>query len=185
MIKDYKGHSPKIGKNVFIAPTAVVIGKVEIGDNASIWYGTVVRGDRDTITIGENVNIQDNCTLHTDPGKPLVIGPGASVGHAAVVHGCTIEKNSLIGIQAVVLNGAIIREGSVVGSGAVVREGQQVGPFHLVTGVPAKLKKELDASILQRNAGTTETYRQLAAEHRLLHSPTAAGAREAKQRKDP
>ena len=116
MIRDYRGHRPKIGNNVFIAPTAVVIGKVTIGDNASIWYGTVVRGDRDSITIGENVNIQDNCTLHTDPGMPVVIGSGVSVGHAAVVHGCTIEKNSLIGIQAVVLNGAVIREGSVVGS---------------------------------------------------------------------
>ncbi len=170
MIREYKGHRPKIGNNVFIAPTAVVIGKVTIGDNASIWYGTVVRGDRDTITIGDNVNIQDNCILHTDPGQPIVIGSGVSVGHAAVVHGCTIEDNSLIGIQAVVLNGAVIREGSVVGSGAVVREGQQVGPFHLVAGVPAKLKKELDASILERNAGTTQTYRMLAAEHRLIHA---------------
>ena len=185
MILEYEGHRPKIGKDVFIAPTAVVIGKVEIGDNSSIWYGTVVRGDRDTITIGNNVNIQDNCTLHTDPGKPVVIGDGVSVGHAAVVHGCTIEKNSLVGIQAVVLNGAVIREGSVVGSGAVVREGQQVGPFHLVAGVPATLKKELDASILDKNAGTTQTYRQLAAEHRLLHSPAAVSARQSKGPKDP
>ena len=171
MIREYKGHRPKIGNNVFIAPTAVVIGKVTIGDNTSIWYGTVIRGDRDTITIGDNVNIQDNCTLHTDPGQPVVIGNGVSVGHAAVVHGCTIEDNSLIGIQAVVLNGAVIKQGSVVGSGAVVREGQQVGPFHLVAGVPATLKKELDESILQRNAGTTKTYRMLAAEHRLIHTP--------------
>lgn len=174
MIREYRGHRPKIGNNVFIAPTAVVIGKVVIGDNASIWYGTVIRGDRDRITIGENVNIQDNCTVHTDPGMPVVIGSGVSVGHAAVVHGCTIEKNSLIGIQAVVLNGAVIREGSVVGSGAVVREGQQVGPFHLVAGVPATLKKELDESILRKNAGTVETYRKLASEHRKIHSPDAA-----------
>ncbi|KPJ78308.1 MAG: hypothetical protein AMJ54_04270 [Deltaproteobacteria bacterium SG8_13] len=176
MILEYKGHRPKIGKNVFIAPTAVVIGKVDVGDNASIWYGSVIRGDRDTITIGENVNIQDNCILHTDPGQPVVIGDGATVGHAAVVHGCTVEKNSLIGIQAVVLNGAVIKEGSVVGSGAVVREGQRVGPFHLVAGVPAKLKKELDKSILRQHAGTTETYRQLAAEHRRIHSPVAGRA---------
>ena len=185
MILEYEGHHPKIGQDVFIAPTAVVIGKVEIGDNSSIWYGTVVRGDRDVITIGKNVNIQDNCTLHTDPGQPVVIGDGVSVGHAAVVHGCTIEKQSLIGIQAVVLNGAVIREGSVVGSGAVVREGQQVGPFQLVTGVPAVVKKELDASILQKHAGTTETYRQLAAAHRLLHSPTVLTARQVKEYKEP
>lgn len=174
MILDYKGHRPEIGKNVFIAPTAVVIGKVVIGDNASIWYGTVVRGDRDTITIGNNVNIQDNCTLHTDPGQPVVIGDGVSVGHAAVVHGCIIENNCLIGIQAVVLNGAVVKEGSVVGSGAVVREGQQVGPFHLVAGVPAVLKKTLDQTILEKIGGTCQTYQNLAKEH--IHV-NAAGCR--------
>ena len=169
MVLDFKGFRPKIGKNVFIAPTAVVIGKVEIGDNSSIWYGTVLRGDRDSITIGANVNIQDNCTLHTDPGQPVVIGDGVSVGHAAVVHGCSIEKNSLIGIQAAVLNGAVIKEGSVVGSGAVVREGQQVGPFHLVAGVPAVLKKMLDRNILEKISGTCQTYRELAKTHMHMH----------------
>lgn len=168
MILEYEGHRPKVGKNVFIAPTAVVIGQVVIGDNSSIWYGTVIRGDREPITIGNNVNIQDNCTLHTDPGQPVLIGDGVSVGHAAVVHGCTIEQQSLIGIGAVVLNGAVVKKGSVVGSGAVVREGQQVGPLQLVAGVPATVKKELDASILRKNAGTTETYRMLAAAHRRI-----------------
>ena len=90
MILDYEGIKPKIGKNVFIAPTAVVIGKVRIMDNASIWYGTVVRGDRDTITIGKNTNIQDNCTVHTDPGKPVVLGDNVSVGHGVVVHGLSL-----------------------------------------------------------------------------------------------
>lgn len=165
MILDYKGIKPKIGKNVFIAPTAVVIGKVRIMDNASIWYGTVVRGDRDTITIGKNTNIQDNCTVHTDPGKPVVLGDNVSVGHGVVVHGCTIESSSLIGIKAVVLNGALIKEGSVVGSGAVVREGQVVGPYQLVAGVPAILKKELDEAIILKNMGTVKTYMKLAAEH--------------------
>jgi carbonic anhydrase/acetyltransferase-like protein (isoleucine patch superfamily) len=169
MILEYKGHRPKVGKNVFIAPTAVVIGQVVIGDNSSIWYGTVIRGDREPITIGNNVNIQDNCTLHTDPGQPVVIGDGVSVGHAAVVHGCTIEQQSLIGIHAVVLNGAVVKKGSVVGSGAVVREGQQVGPLQLVAGVPATVKKDLDVSILRKNAGTTETYRMLATAHRHIH----------------
>ena len=170
MILEYQGYRPKIGNNVFIAPTAVVIGKVEIGDHSSIWYGTVIRGDRDTIAIGDNVNIQDNCTLHTDPGKPVVIGDGVSVGHAAVVHGCTIEKNSLIGIQAVVLNGAVIKEGSVVGAGAMVREGQQVGPFHLVAGVPAVLKKMLDRTILEKISDTCQTYQNLAKTHMHMHA---------------
>jgi len=165
MILDYKGMKPKIGKNVFIAPTAVVIGEVEIMDNASIWYGTVVRGDREPITIGRNTNVQDNCTLHTDPGKPLIIGDHVSVGHSVVVHGCTIEEFSLIGIGAVVLSGAVIKVGSIVGSGAMVREGQQVGPYHLVAGVPAVLKKALDEKIVEKNLGTCNSYVKLAGEH--------------------
>jgi carbonic anhydrase/acetyltransferase-like protein (isoleucine patch superfamily) len=165
MILEYRGVHPRIGNNVFIAPTAVVIGDVEIRDNASIWYGTVVRGDRDTITIGENSNIQDNCTVHTDPGKPVFIGSGVSVGHGAVVHGCTIENDCLIGIKAAVLNGALVRQGSIVGSGAVVREGQAVGPFQLVAGVPAEPKKRLDETVVEEIRGTSRIYLTLAAEH--------------------
>ncbi len=166
MLLEHKGKRPTIGNNVFIAPTAVVIGNVTIKDNASIWYGTVVRGDRDAITIGENTNIQDNCTLHVDPGKPLSIGDNVSVGHGAVVHGCTVDDDCLIGIEAVVLNGAHILKGSVVASGAVVRERQAVGPFHLVAGIPAQLKKELNESILEKNRATVRTYLKLAGEHR-------------------
>ena len=165
MILEYKGNRPRVGRNVFIAPTAVVIGKVSIGNNASIWFGTVIRGDRDTITIGDNTNIQDNCTVHTDPGKPVRIGRGVSIGHAAVVHGCTIENNCLIGIKAAVLNSAVIREGSIVASGAVVREGHEVGPFKLVAGVPAQVKKGLDDEALNNIQGTVEIYTRLAGEY--------------------
>jgi carbonic anhydrase/acetyltransferase-like protein (isoleucine patch superfamily) len=166
MLLEYRGHRPTIGNNVFIAPTAVVIGKVTIKDNASIWYGTVVRGDRDAITIGENTNIQDNCTLHVDPGKPLYIGDNVSVGHGAVVHGCTVEDYSVVGIEAAVLNGAHILKGSFVASGAVVREGQVVGPFQLVAGVPAEMKKALDERIIEKNKATVRTYLKLAGEHK-------------------
>jgi carbonic anhydrase/acetyltransferase-like protein (isoleucine patch superfamily) len=165
MLLDYKGIKPKIGKNVFIAPTAVVIGKVQIMDNASIWYGAVVRGDREPITIGKNSNVQDNCTVHTDPGYPVVIGQNVTVAHNAIVHGCTIEELSLIGIGAIVLNGALIKKASVVGSGAVVREGQEIGPYQLVAGVPAALKKELDETILEKNLESARNYMKLAAEH--------------------
>ncbi|UCH21085.1 MAG: gamma carbonic anhydrase family protein [Deltaproteobacteria bacterium] len=165
MILDYKGIKPKIGKNVFIAPTAVVIGKVQIMDNASIWYGAVVRGDREPITIGKNSNVQDNCTVHTDPGYPVVIGRNVTIAHNAIVHGCTIEELSLIGIGAILLNGALIKKGSVVGSGAVVREGQEVGPYQLVAGVPAALKKELDDTILEKNLESARNYMKRAAEH--------------------
>jgi carbonic anhydrase/acetyltransferase-like protein (isoleucine patch superfamily) len=165
MILDYQGQHPQIGNNVFIAPTAVVIGQVTIGDNSSIWYGSVLRGDRDRIVIGANTNIQDNCTVHTDPGKPVHIGNRVSVGHGAVVHGCTLEDRCLVGIRAVVLNDACVRTGTIVGSGGVVREGQIVGPFQLVAGVPVKLKKTLDESVLERIVGTSQTYQMLAARH--------------------
>jgi carbonic anhydrase/acetyltransferase-like protein (isoleucine patch superfamily) len=162
---EYKGIKPRIGHNVFIASTAVVIGNVSIGNNASIWYGTVVRGDRDSITIGDDTNIQDNCTVHTDPGKPVRIGLGVSIGHAAVVHGCTIENDCLIGIKAAVLNRAVIGHGSIVASGAVVKEGQQVGPFQLVAGVPAAVKRELDDNTLEKIRSTAEIYTSLAGEY--------------------
>ncbi len=168
MIIEYKGKKPIIGSNVFIATTAVVIGDVEIMDGASIWYGTVLRGDMAAIKIGKESNIQDNCTVHTDYGSPAIIGDRVSVGHNAVVHGCTIENESLIGINAVVLTGAIIKKGSVVAAGSVIKEGQQVGPYHLVAGSPAVLKKELSAALAERFRQPIKNYRKLADEHMAL-----------------
>jgi len=166
MIMTYKGKEPRIGRNVFIAPTAVVIGDVEIGDNASIWFNAVLRGDMALITVGENANIQDNCTVHTDADKPAFIGENVTVGHNAVVHGCTVEKNSLVGISAVVLNGALIKEGSVVAAGSVVREGQVVGPRHMVAGAPAKLKRVLPEDPAGDIPQPTLDYLELAANYR-------------------
>jgi gamma-carbonic anhydrase len=168
MILDYKGRTPIIGKNVFIAPSAVIIGDVEIKDNASIWYGTVVRGDMERITIGEGSNIQDNCTIHTDYDKPAVIGNHVTVGHNAVVHGCIVEDDCLIGINAVVLGGARIRTGSVVAAGSVVKHGQVVGPYHLVAGTPCELKKELSATTVEKRKETAEHYIELARDHMAI-----------------
>ncbi len=145
---EFKGKRPKIGKDVFIAPNAVVIGDVEIGDGSSVWFNTVIRGDSDVIRIGTNTNIQDNCTIHIDEGKPAIIGDNVTVGHNAVVHGCTIDDCCLIGIHATVLNGAHIKRGSIVASNALIMEGKTVGPYHLVAGVPAVLKKELPETIV-------------------------------------
>ena len=138
------GKSPDIAENAYIAPTAVVVGDVTIGEKSGVWFNAVVRGDMSPITIGESSNIQDNCTLHTDPGCPLTIGDNVTIGHNAVVHGCTIEDHVLIGMNAVVLNNAVIRSGSIVAAGAVVREGQEVGPCQLVAGMPARVKREVD-----------------------------------------
>ena len=165
MIFEYKGHRPNIGKNVFIAPTATVIGNVELKDGASIWYGTVVRGDRAAISVGENSNIQDNSTVHSDSGKPTIIGDNVTVGHNAVVHACTIENNCIIGINAVVLSNAYVKVGSVVAAGSVIKQGQIVGPYHLMAGIPATLKKELSTTAAEKHQETATSYFKLALEH--------------------
>ncbi len=168
MILSHKGRKPIIGKNVFIAPTAMVIGDVKIKDNASIWYGTVLRGDLAPITVGESTNIQDNCTIHTDDDKPVVVGDSVTVGHNAVIHGCIIEDNCLIGINAVVLSDAWIKTGSVVAAGSVVKHRQVVGPYHLVAGIPAELKRELSETTVEKRKETAEHYIELAQEHMAI-----------------
>jgi carbonic anhydrase/acetyltransferase-like protein (isoleucine patch superfamily) len=166
MILPYEGKEPRIGRNVFIAPTAAIIGDVHIGDGASIWFGAVLRGDMAYIRVGEQTNIQDNCTVHTDAEQPAVIGRRVTVGHNAVVHGCSIEDECLIGIHAVVLNGAVIRTGSVVAAGAVVREGQQVGPFHLVAGAPAVHRRDIPETGRDRLLSSVDYYLNLSRAYR-------------------
>ena len=165
MILSFNGKHPRIGENVFIAPTAVVIGDVEIGDGASIWYGAVLRGDMDLIKVGGNTSIQDNCTLHTDYGHPVRIGSGVTVGHNVVVHGSTIEDHCLIGLGALILTGALIRTGSLVAAGAVLREGQEVGPDSLVAGIPARVKRALTEAERNGIQRATEVYLDLAKAH--------------------
>jgi carbonic anhydrase/acetyltransferase-like protein (isoleucine patch superfamily) len=168
MIQTFAGKTPKIGQNVFIAPTAVAIGDVEINDGASIWYGAVLRGDMEPIRIGANTNIQDNSTVHTDPGYPTVAGGGVTVGHNAVIHGRVIEDHCLIGISALVLSGAVIRRGSVVAAGAVVKEGQVVGPGVLMAGVPAAVKLSLTEDEQRLLHQPAANYDKLARAHRAL-----------------
>ncbi len=166
MILPYNGKEPVIGKNVYIAPTAVIIGDVVIEDEASVWFGAVVRGDRDRITIGAGTNVQDNCTLHVDSDHPLRIGAQTTIGHNAVIHGCTIEDRVLIGIGAVVLNDALVREGSVVAAGSVVPEKMAVGPLELAAGVPAKIKKTYERERVETHIREAGIYLQLARDHR-------------------
>ena len=162
IIIEYNGIVPTIGNNVFIAPTAVLIGDVTIGDGASIWFNAVLRGDMASINIGANSNIQDNCTVHTDFGKPAIIGDHVTVGHNAVVHGCTIDAGSLVGIGAIVLNDAHVMEQTVVAAGAVVREGTRVGTRQLVAGIPATVKKELGNLPMDRFKRSVDQYLKLA-----------------------
>ena len=165
MILEFNGIKPRIGENVFIAKTATIIGDVLIKDNASIWYGTVLRGDMASISVGECTNIQDNCTVHTDVDKPAIIGDRVTIGHNAVVHGCIVEDSCLIGINSVVLSNAHIKTGSVVAAGSVVKQGQIVGPYHLVAGIPAVKKKTLAKESLIKRKQTAMHYVELAGEH--------------------
>jgi len=160
------GNSPDVAAAAFIAPGAVLIGAVTLGEGASIWYGCVLRADCNSITVGRDVNIQDGSILHCDPGFPVVLGDRVSLGHGAIVHGATVEDDVLIGMRATVLNGARIGAGSIVAAGALVRPGTEVPPGSLVAGVPAQVRRpvtEQDAEMITR---TTPSYRKHAADHR-------------------
>ncbi len=146
--------------NFWVAPNAIVIGNVEIGDDASIWFGAVVRGDLDLIRIGAGSNIQDGSVLHTDPGLPLTLGIDCTVGHMAMVHGCTVGRGSLIGIGAIVLNGATIGEECLVGAGTLVPEGKTYPPRSLILGSPGRVARELTDADIARMRKTAAGYQQ-------------------------
>jgi carbonic anhydrase/acetyltransferase-like protein (isoleucine patch superfamily) len=132
----------------WIAPTAVLVGKVVLKRNASIWFGAVLRGDNEPIVVGENSNVQDGCVLHTDPGSPLTIGPDVTIGHMVMLHGCTIGANSLIGVGAVVLNGARIGRNCLIGAKALITEGKEIPDNSLVMGAPGKVVRTLDEAAI-------------------------------------
>jgi carbonic anhydrase/acetyltransferase-like protein (isoleucine patch superfamily) len=155
----------------WIAPNATVLGDVTIGEGASIWYGCVVRGDTDKIRIGAETNIQDLTMVHVDEGVPCTIGARVGVGHRAILHGCTVEDECLIGMGAVVLNRAVIGTGSVVAAGAVVPEGMIVPPGSLVMGVPGRVVRKVDETLKARITGTWKHYVEEAAKHRAGKYP--------------
>ena len=135
--------APEVHPSAWVAESAEVIGQVTLAENVSVWYGAVLRGDNDRISIGPDSNVQEGCVLHTDHGQPLVIGQGVTVGHQAMLHGCTIGDHTLIGIQSVVLNGARIGRHCIVGAGALVTEGKEFPDGVLIVGAPAKVAREL------------------------------------------
>ncbi|MGR8011837.1 gamma carbonic anhydrase family protein [Streptomyces hypolithicus] len=157
---------PEVHAEAFTAPTSVVIGDVTMAAGASVWYHAVLRADCGPIVLGADSNVQDNCTVHVDPGFPVTVGARVSVGHNAVLHGCTIEDDVLVGMGATVLNGAHVGEGSLIAAQALVPQGMRVPPGSLVAGVPAKVRRELteeERAGIRLNAAM---YRDLTQSHR-------------------
>lgn len=142
-IYELDGHTPKLGQNAYVADSAQVVGKVTLEENASVWFGTIIRGDSEHIRIGRNSNVQDASVLHADEGVPLTLGENVSVGHKVMLHGCTVGDGSLIGIGAVVLNHAKIGKNCLVGAGALVTEGKEFPDGSMILGSPAKAVKQL------------------------------------------
>lgn len=167
---DFAGTSPSVHESAFVAPTASIIGRATLAEDSSAFYGVSVRADTAAISVGAGSNLQDNVVLHADPGFPCSVGAGVSVGHAAVVHGCTVEDDCLIGMGATVLNGAVIGTGSLVAAGAVVLEGTVVPPRSLVAGVPAKVRRELTEEEFDGVKQNAARYVELARAHRDMHA---------------
>ena len=152
--------------SIVICPGAQVLGDVELGEDVSVWHGAVIRGDTDSITIGDNSNVQDNCVVHCTKGFPVEIGKNVSIGHGAVVHGCKLEDNVLIGMNATVLNGAHIGKNSIVGAGAVVSEGKNFPEGSLILGVPAKVVKQLNESQVKLIQDNADNYVKLSKQYK-------------------
>ncbi|MHC0433735.1 gamma carbonic anhydrase family protein [Streptomyces sp. O3] len=169
LITGVGGKDPEVDPEAFTAPTSVVVGEVTLGPGASLWYHAVLRADCGPIMLGADSNVQDNCTVHVDPGFPVRIGERVSVGHNATVHGCTVEDDCLIGMGATVLNGAVIGAGSLVAAQALVPQGMKVPPGSLVAGVPAKVRRQLTDEEREGIKANAAMYTELAKAHRAAY----------------
>ncbi len=173
MIYALDGIAPAIDPSAWVAPDANVIGKVTLQANASVWFGATLRGDNETITLGQGSNVQENCVLHTDMGYPLVIGANCTIGHKAMLHGCTVGEGSLIGMGATVLNGAKIGRGCLIGAGALVTEGKEIPDFSLVMGAPGKVVRMLDPEAQARLIASALGYQKNARRFRTGLKPAS------------
>jgi len=169
----FEGHTPVLAEGAWAAPGASLIGRVTLAARASVFYGAVVRADADAISIGEGSNVQDNVSIHADFGKPTTVGAGVSIGHNAVLHGCTVEDDCLVGMSATVLNGAVIGRGSLIAAGSVVLEGTVVPPGSLVAGLPAKVRRPLTDAEIEGIRANAAYYVTLAAGHGAAWSEQA------------
>ena len=155
--------TPTIHPSAFVAPQATVLGDITIGAHSSVFFGAVARAEYAPITIGANTNIQDNCVLHTDPAFPLTVGDGVTVGHSAILHGCTVEENALIGMGAIVLNGAVIGKNSIIAAGALIPQNSVIPENSLVIGTPGKVRRAVTAEEIEANRHSAEEYIEVGA----------------------
>jgi len=149
---------PQIDPSAFVHETAVLIGQVSIGPNASVWPFATIRGDNEPISVGQDSNCQEGCTLHADPGFPLNVGQRVTVGHQVMLHGCTIAEDCVIGIQAEIMNDAVIGRGCLVGAAGLITEGKQIAEGSLVLGSPGKVVRQLDAREIERSRAIAQSY---------------------------
>ena len=154
------GHAPEIAGDSWVAPDANLIGRVLLEAASSVWFGCTLRGDNEPIVVGAGSNVQENCVLHTDMGYPLSIGPGCTIGHKVMLHGCTLGGNTLVGIGATILNGADVGRDCLIGAGALVTEGKQIPPGSLVMGMPGRVVRALDAAEIEALRESARHYRQ-------------------------
>ena len=167
---DYQHHPELIDESVFIAPGAVIIGDVRLGAHSSVWYGAVLRGDADMISLGPRSNVQDGAVLHVDAGSPCLIGAGVTIGHRAVVHGALIEDDVLIGIGAIVLNGARIGHDSIIGAGSLVTGRSVIPPRSMVLGLPGRVVRQLTDEEMQSIRAAAEHYVKYSEQYRSLQT---------------
>jgi carbonic anhydrase/acetyltransferase-like protein (isoleucine patch superfamily) len=171
IVLPFEGVAPRISSSVFLAPGAVVVGDVELRDEVSLWFHTVIRGDVAPVFIGQGTNIQDGCVVHGESGKfDVRIGKNVTVGHQAIIHGCIVEDESLVGMGARILNGCLVGTGSLVAAGAVLREGTTVPPGSLVAGVPAQVRREVNAEELEMIREIPRHYIEFAQSYRAILS---------------
>lgn len=166
LILPIAGRAPELHPDSWVAPNATVIGQASLHAGASAWYGAILRAEAEVIEIGAGTNIQDGVTIHVDPGFPVRVGAGCSVGHNAVLHGCTVEDNSLVGMGAVVLNGAVVGSGSLIAAGAVVPQGAVIPPGSMVAGVPGKVRRQLSEDEINGIRHNALVYQELVKRHR-------------------
>lgn len=166
MIWELDGIAPQIGEDVWVAPDAQLIGRVVLEEAASVWFGAVLRGDNEEIRVGHGSNVQELCVFHTDPGRPLTIGANCTIGHRAILHGCTIGDDVMVGMGAIIMNGAVIGNGALIGAGALIPEGKEIPSGALVMGAPGKVVRTLDEAVRQELRAGAGHYRANAARFR-------------------